>query len=167
VSTDRRDLIAALMRAMRESSAQGVLFSHAVAACSGISSSDLECLDIILLSDRASAGELAKATGLTTGAMTGVLDRLEKAGFVQRQRDAADRRKVWITALPEAERQIAPLFLALAAEIDAVLSDYDTAVLKTMLEFYGRARAVLVRETEKLQSSASPAKRERTARSAK
>jgi DNA-binding MarR family transcriptional regulator len=158
VSTDRRELIATLMRAMRESSAQGVLFSHAVAARAGIASSDLECLDIILLAGRATAGDLAKATGLTTGAMTGVLDRLEQAGFVQRQRDTTDRRKVWITSLPETERRIAPLFHALAAAIDAVLADYDTATLAIMLEFYHRAREVLVQETEKLQA-ASPAKR--------
>jgi DNA-binding MarR family transcriptional regulator len=163
VSTDRRELIATLMRAMRESSAQGVLFSHAVAAQAGIASSDLECLDIILLSGRATAGDLAKATGLTTGAVTGVLDRLESAGFVQRQRDPADRRKVWITVLPAVERQIAPRFHALAAAIDAVLTDYDTATLATMLEFHRRARQVLVQETEKLQATA-PAKRERPRR---
>jgi len=144
---------------MRESSTQGVLFSHAVAARAGIASSYLECLDIILLAGRATAGNLAKVTGLTTGAMTGVLDRLEKAGFVQRQRDAADRRKVWITVLPEAERQITPWFHALAAAIDVVLADYDSATLATMLEFYRRARVVLVRETEKLRSSTLPAKR--------
>jgi DNA-binding MarR family transcriptional regulator len=163
VPTDRQQLIARLMRAMRESSAQGVLFSHAVAARVGIASSDLECLDIILLSQRAAPGDLAKATGLTTGAMTGVLDRLEQAGFVQRQRDAVDRRKVWITALPEVERQIAPLFQALAAAIDAVLADYDTATLETLEEFYQRARQVLVQETEKLQAI-SPAKREKPRR---
>lgn len=153
MSTDREELIATLMRAMRESSAQGVLFSHVVAAQAGIASSDLECLDIILLSGRATAGDLAKATGLTTGAMTGVLDRLERARFVQRQRDPADRRKVWITVLPAVEHQIAPRFHALAAAIDAVLADYDTAALATMLEFHRRARQVLVRETEKLQTA--------------
>jgi DNA-binding MarR family transcriptional regulator len=163
VSTDRRELIATLMRAMRESSAQGVLFSHAVAAQARIASTDLECLDIILLSGRATAGDLAKATGLTTGAMTGVLDRLESAGFVQRQRDPTDRRKVWITVLPAVESQIAPRFHALAAAIDAVLTDYDTATLATMLEFHRRARQVLVRETENLQATA-PAKRERPRR---
>lgn len=171
MSTDRQELIASLTRAMRESSAQGVLFSLAVAARAGIASSDLECLDIILLGGRATAGELAKATGLTSGAMTGVLDRLEKAGFVQRQRDTVDRRKVWLTVLPEAERRIGPMFHALGAAIDAVLADYDTATLATMLDFYARARRVLVRETEKLQPaggterrSDAPAKREQAPR---
>lgn len=154
MSTDRRDLIVTLMIAMRESSSQGVLFSHAVAARAGIGSSDLECLDIILLCGRTTPGDLAKATGLTTGAMTGVLDRLEKAGFVQRKRDAADRRKVWITALPAAEQEIGPMFRALAEGIDAVLADYDTVTLSTMLDFHRRAHEVLVRETEKLTSAA-------------
>jgi DNA-binding MarR family transcriptional regulator len=130
-----------------------VLFSHAVAARAGIASSDLECLDIILLRGPATPGELAKATGLTSGAMTGVLDRLEKAGFVRRLRDTVDRRKVWITALPEAEREIAPMFQRLAAAIDSILADYDTATLATMVEFYGRTRRVLVEETAKLGAS--------------
>lgn len=150
MSTGRRELIAALMRAMRETSAQGGPFSHAVASRVGIASSDLECLDIVLLSGRATPGELAKSTGLTTGAITGVLDRLEKAGFVQRQRDATDRRKVWVTALPAAEGDIGPLFQSLARAMDAILSDYDKATLERLLAFYGRARDVLVAETENL-----------------
>ena len=105
----REGLLTALERGMRKSSAQGVLFSQAVAARLGITSSDLECLDIICLNTRVTAGELAAATGLTTGAVTGVIDRLEQAGFARRERDPTDRRKVFVCALPAVERRNAPL----------------------------------------------------------
>src|SRR5215470_11755945 len=84
---DRVTLLAALDRQMRESSGLGVVFSQTVADRLGMASSDLECLDFIALRGVATAGELAEATGLTTGAVTGVIDRLEKAGFARRERD--------------------------------------------------------------------------------
>src|ERR1700758_3833969 len=86
---------------MRRSSAQGVLFGQAVANVAGISGSDLECLDFLNLEGRVTAGRLAEVTGLTTGAITGVVGRLGKAGLVRRERDEADRRKVFIVTVAE------------------------------------------------------------------
>ena len=83
----RAVLLQELEHAMRRSSAQGVLYGQAVASVAGISNSDLECMDILYLEGRVTAGRLAEVTGLTTGAITGVVDRLEKAGFVRRKRD--------------------------------------------------------------------------------
>src|SRR6476659_9033510 len=97
----RAALMVELEHAARRSSAQGLMFSQAVAHSVGISSSDLECLDFLNLEGRVTAGRLAEVTGLTTGAITVVVDRLEKAGFVRRERDEADRRKVFIATLPE------------------------------------------------------------------
>ena len=156
MSTRRQQLIDALMQAMRRTSAQGVLFSHLVAGKVGISSSDLECLDIIFLARRATAGELARATGLTTGAITGVADRLERAGLVRRVRDAADRRKVWLEVLPRAERQIAPWFQSLGSAMDRVLRDYDTPSLTLLLDFYERAGRVMTEETGRLRVAKRP-----------
>src|SRR5580693_1417405 len=96
----RDELVAALMRAMRDASGMGVLHSQAVASRLGLSSSDLECLDMIALRGPLTAGDIARATGLTTGAITGVIDRLERAGFAARAHDPADRRKVMVRALP-------------------------------------------------------------------
>src|SRR3981189_796686 len=78
----RAALLRELEEAMRRSSAQGVLFGQTVANVAGISGSDLECLDFLNLEGRVTAGRLAEVTGLTTGAITGVVDRLEKAGPV-------------------------------------------------------------------------------------
>ena len=80
-----------LEHAVRRSSAQGVLFGQTVANRVGLSSSDMECLDFLILEGRVTAGRLAEVTGLTTGAITGVVDRLEEAGLVRRERDDHDR----------------------------------------------------------------------------
>ena len=97
----RASLLGELEEAMRRSSAQGVLYGQAVANVAGIANSDLECMDILYLEGRVTAGRLAEVTGLTTGAITGVVDRLEKAGLVRRERDETDRRKVFIAVVPE------------------------------------------------------------------
>ena len=154
----REALITALERAMRTSSAQGVLFSQAVAARLGITSSDLECLDIIYLNPRVTAGELAVATGLTTGAVTGVIDRLEQAGFARRERDPTDRRKVFVCALPAVERRIAPLYRSLQQTVTAELAGYTDKELALLLDFFTRAARTMVAEIAKLRDGAGTRK---------
>src|SRR5690349_6128631 len=81
----------------RELSARTVLFHQAVAERLGIGSTDHKCLDIAARASTdqpLTAGQLAELTGLTTGAITGVLDRLEKAGFIRREKHPHDRRQV-------------------------------------------------------------------------
>ena len=90
----RGDILEALNHAMRRSGAQWSLFSQAVAARVGISASDFECLDLVILEGAVTPGRLAEASGLTTGAITGVIDWLERAGFVRRDPDPTDRRRV-------------------------------------------------------------------------
>ena len=93
------------------------MFHQAVAECVGLNVTDHKCLDVLVRSGPMTAGQLAQLTGLTTGAVTGVLDRLERAGFVRRQSDPSDRRRVIAQPLIEqAERKIAPLFAGLARD---------------------------------------------------
>src|ERR1700682_6131764 len=83
----RAALMEGLEHAVRRSSAKGVIFGQTVASRVGISSSDLECLDFLNLEGRVTAGRLAEVTGLTTGAITGVVGRLAKVGrFYQHMR---------------------------------------------------------------------------------
>src|SRR3954467_13431842 len=98
----RAALLQELEEAMRRSSAQGVLYGQTVANVAGIANSDLECMDILYLEGRVTAGRLAEVTARTTGAITGVVDRLENAALVRRERDDADRRKFFIAVVPEA-----------------------------------------------------------------
>jgi DNA-binding MarR family transcriptional regulator len=136
----RGELAAALANALREASGQGVLYSQAVSARLGINSTDLECLDVILTRATASAGEIAKAMGLTTGAVTTVIDRLERAGFARRETDPADRRKVLVRATPAVMEQIAPLFEPMERAASNALESYSEDELRFLLEFLDRMR---------------------------
>ncbi len=101
---NRRD--SAMERAgevMRDFMARAVLFQDAVAKWGGVNSTDLQCVGLLMSDGPATPGELAERSGLTAGgAITAVIDRLESAGFVRRDRDADDRRRVIVTAIPEA-----------------------------------------------------------------
>src|SRR4051795_6553691 len=120
----RAALLQELEEAMRRSSAQGVLFGQTVANVAGISGSDLECLDFLNLEGRVTAGRLAEVTGLTTGAITGVVDRLEKAGLVRRERDETDRRKVFIAVVPEQAMKIGQLYVPMQQAMEKVFGAY-------------------------------------------
>jgi DNA-binding MarR family transcriptional regulator len=137
----RQELLAALHVAMRNVSGQGVLFSQAMAERLGINSTDLECLDYVVLRGPQTAGALAEMTGLSTGAITGVIDRLERAGFAQRESDAKDRRKVLVKALPAVERRILPLARPMERAANAALARYSDDELRLLLDFLKNAHA--------------------------
>jgi len=145
-AADKAALIAALELALRRMSAQGVMISQAVATKVGLASTDLECLDIIYMEGPVTAGRLAAATGLTTGAITGLVDRLERAGFARRRRDPDDRRKVLVEAMPEAEARIGPLYGSLAQAMHRVYARYSKAELTLILDFTTRCQEVAVQE---------------------
>src|SRR5436853_773714 len=128
----RAALLRELEEALRRSSAQGVIFGQTVANVAGISGSDLECLDFLNLEGRVTAGRLAEVTGLTTGAITGVVDRLEKAGLVRRARDEADRRKVFIVVVPEATAKIGQFYLPMQQAMHRVWSRYSEEELRLL-----------------------------------
>src|SRR4029079_9725357 len=131
----RAALLRELEEAMRRSSAQGVLFGQTVANVAGISGSDLECLDFLNLEGRVTAGRLAEVTGLTTGAITGVVDRLEKAGFVRRERDETDRRKVFIATVPDNVAQIGRFYVPMQQAMHKLWNTYSEAELQLLLRF--------------------------------
>jgi DNA-binding MarR family transcriptional regulator len=142
VSSDDRSreaLMAALESALREVSGVGVLFSNAAAERLGLNPTDLECLGY-LAGGPISAGALAAATGLTTGAITGVIDRLERAGFARREPDPNDRRKVLVRETDEARARTAPIFAPMAAASAAALAGYSDAELKLLLGFLEKSR---------------------------
>lgn len=87
---------ARLVEAIRANQSATDIFDETLAAFLGINRTDGRCLDVIERRGRISAGALANETGLTTGAVTAVIDRLEAAGYVKRTRDSLDRRKVWV-----------------------------------------------------------------------
>src|SRR5882762_8561483 len=148
----RAALMQELENALRRSSAQGVIFGQTVANTVGISGSDLECLDFLNLEGRVTAGRLAEVTGLTTGAITGVVDRLEKAGLVRRERDPADRRKVFIATVPENIAKVGKYYQHMQR---AVLKDWETysdAELRLLLRFMTQGYKTMLAATEQLKT---------------
>jgi DNA-binding MarR family transcriptional regulator len=141
-----------LEHAVRKSSALGVIFGQTVASRVGISSSDLECLDFLNIEGRVTAGRLAELTGLTTGAITGVVDRLEKAGLVRRERDEEDRRKVFIAIVPENVAKVGRFYEHLQRGMLELWETYSDAELKLMLRFMTQGYETMLAATEELKA---------------
>lgn len=150
--TKARDaLLQELEEAMRRSSAQGVLYGQTVANVAGIANSDLECMDILYLEGRVTAGRLAEVTGLTTGAITGVVDRLEKAGLVRRERDETDRRKVFIAVVPDAAMKIGQFYVPMQQAMEKVFGGYSDEQLRLLLRFANEGYKAVLAATEALK----------------
>ena len=96
-----RDTIDSVIRSLRRVNLQGSFFGQTVAIRFGLSESDVEALEVLLDTGAATAGRLSELMGLTTGAVTRVIDRLEQAGYVRRVPDPADRRRVIVELVPE------------------------------------------------------------------
>jgi DNA-binding MarR family transcriptional regulator len=154
----RAALIEELEGAMRRASAQGTIFATAVAERAGISGSDMDCLDFLILEGRMTAGRLAELTGLTSGAITGVVDRLEKAGFVRRERDDSDRRKVFIAPLPERLREIGRFYRLMQRAMEKQATGYTDAELKLLLRYATESYQSILTATAELKEmmKASP-----------
>lgn len=127
----------AMVARMRRLVIEGSFYLQAVADRLGMAATDFTCLTVLLLDGPASAGELAERTGLTSGAITGVVDRLERGGWVQRAPDPADRRRVIVS--PKAERAdrfqplLAPMLTG-AAELQARFTQSERAVVARYVE---------------------------------
>jgi DNA-binding MarR family transcriptional regulator len=161
---DRERLMAALERAPRNVSGQAVLHSEAMAERLGINSTDLECLDIIVMNGPLSAGALARASGLTSGAITGVIDRLQRAGLTKREPDPQDRRKVVVRVPPAVLQRILPIGEPMARAAQAILSSYDDQQLALILDFLERSHQSAVAVTTTLRAETAASRKPRAER---
>ena len=149
----RQALAGRLMLALRRSSAAGVLHGQAVARRVGVNSSDLECLDLILMSGPSTAGEIARHTGLTSGAVTGLIDRLERLGLVERTADPADRRKVLVRVREDKIGPIAQLYAPLEKAMQSLLAGYSREELKVLIDFADKSGDLLQARVGELNDS--------------
>lgn len=131
----RHELLESLDGAVRRMGAQSVLLSDLVATRVGLNSTDLECLDLLYLAGATTAGRLSAHTGLTSGATTAAIDRLEHAGFVTRRRDARDRRVVLVDVVETSAKLIYPFYRPLVTRMDKVNARYPTTQLATVLRY--------------------------------
>lgn len=132
-----------------------IAFHDAVARKSGLSISEHKCLGALALTGAVTAGHLARETGFTTGAITGIVDRLEKAGHVKREPNPDDRRSVIIRLLnPDAARRRSqPLFQSLTDAMAKLRADYSEAELATVFDYLARTTAILKEEARKLDAA--------------
>jgi len=98
------------------------------------------------------AGRLAEVTGLTTGVITGVVDRLEKAGLVRRERDETDRRKVFIVTVPENVARIGRFYVPMQQAMHKLWSNYSEAELRLLLRFANEGYKAVLEATEALKT---------------
>ena len=146
----KQALAGRLMLALRRSSAAGVLHGQTIARRVGVNSTDLECLDLILMNGPSSAGEIARHTGLTSGAVTGLIDRLERLGLVERTADPADRRKVLVRVREDRIGPIAALYAPLEKAMQTLLAGYGKEELKVLIDFSERAGDLLLARVSEL-----------------
>ena len=148
----RQDLLAAVGRATQAYQRATDGFDDEVGRKLELNSTDLRCLD--WLSETAmSAGELAEATGLSSAATTSLLDRLERRGFVQRERDTVDRRKVLVRMTPEGEQVVGGLYGPLATDGSRGLAKFTDAELEKVLDFLGEATELVDRHRRRLRTT--------------
>jgi DNA-binding MarR family transcriptional regulator len=152
----RAELVAEVVVALGRGASQYALLSQAVAAQLGIGPTDLDCLAVLQAVGPTSPGQLAEVLTLTTGAVTGILDRLAAAGFVVRDSDPDDRRRVIVTPvasrMAEVDQVYAPLREAAAAGLGA-FTDQD---LRTVLDFQRRMYVVLRRQAARARFDNGP-----------
>ena len=140
---ERADLEVAFAAGLRRTGALMQLMGTAAADKIGINATDLNCLNILSFSGHMTAGELARATGLTTASITGVVDRLEQAGFVSRERDPHDRRRVVVQInLDRAMKDVAMVFVPMLRAWREMASRYSDDELRLIVDFYARMEQV-------------------------
>lgn len=151
----RRELVEEIVGRLRKRSTADVLFHHAVAVRLGLGPADHKCLDLLRERGAMSGSELAAITGLTSGAITGVVARLEQAGYLRREADSRDGRKQLLYLVPERVRGIhADVFAPLRDDVAAVLEPFDTHQLAAIAEFLARTTDVLYRHLGLLRGQA-------------
>ncbi len=160
----RDQLLAELERQARRLGSASTVHNHAGADLAGLHPSDCECLDVLDWTGPIAAGRLAEHVGLTSGAITGVIDRLEKAGFVRRTPDPADRRKVIVQLLRDRDRELGEVFAHLRRAMDEVVARYSDAELAAIVDFLQRSNLALADSTDRMR--AATRERKRAARSA-
>lgn len=151
------ELLERLLGAGQQLSTATIMFHQAIADRLGLNLTDHKCVGVLLTQGPLTAGELADLTGLTTGAITGVIDRLEKAGFVRREDDPNDRRRVIVRTVPKRLHDISRLFDDPAARVTELSTRYTEKELTVILDFMGQSCEGLHAATLKLRQQTEPA----------
>jgi DNA-binding transcriptional ArsR family regulator len=152
---ERQRMEGEFLLAMRRNGSIMQLLGQVAADRIGINATDLNCLNIVALTGPVTAGELARETGLTTASITGVLDRLEEGGFVRRERDPKDRRRVIVTLnIGPGLREIGPTFGPLVRAWRDAAAGYSDEELRLLLGFQRKLEQIVRDQLARLRADA-------------
>jgi DNA-binding MarR family transcriptional regulator len=146
----RKRLTNRIKDVLRDMTVQLVLLNHQVGAHLDLRDSDLECIDLVSRYGPIGPTALAKRAGLHPATLTGVLDRLERGGWVVRTPNPRDRRAILVQIIKEREREIAGLYSGLSAALEVLCTDYDDADLVMISDFLLRTTRASRAATEEL-----------------
>lgn len=147
----RQDLVETLVREMPWYVSAAVRFQMAVADQLGMPLTDVHALGALMEFDRAGPRQLADLMGMTTGAVTRMLDRLERGGYIRREPDPTDRRRVVLRLVPERLVEIASYYESMGARWQEQMAGYSDAELRFLVEFLRRGREHAQIETAALR----------------
>lgn len=148
----RRELLAKLWDLGRKMSTQTVFLHQAIAQSVGLNATDTKCVDLILRGPEGgvTAGQLSEMTGLTTGAITHILDRLEKRKFIERVRDAGDRRKIFIRVRQQSLAPVIPKYEAIGKAFLGLAEEYGDEELQVICGYMEKATEISERELARI-----------------
>jgi DNA-binding MarR family transcriptional regulator len=152
----RRRLYRTVKEALRDLGGQLSLLNHSVGTRLDLRATDLECLDLITRYGPLSPSALARRGGLHPATMTGILDRLERAGWIERRRDPSDRRGVVVQAARGRGAEILRLYLVdsgMNTAMDEICADYDDGELELLARFLRRTADAGRTAAEKLSGT--------------
>jgi DNA-binding MarR family transcriptional regulator len=150
---DRETILQEFSAAIRAYQTSNDNWDQAMSDHFGINRTDARCIDLIDQAGGMTAGELARAAGLTSGAVTAVIDRLERSGLARRVRDEDDRRRVRIETTPKVWEMVEPLMTPYLRDAQTILDEYSTAEIARFATFLRRVVEVQGQHLERVRAS--------------
>lgn len=148
----RNELKQRVIRGARQYGINTVLFRHLIGERLGLNVTDMECLGLLFHQRIATPSELARHTGLTSGATTAMLDRLERSGLIERRPNPDDRRGTLIVLLQSGAEKVGPWFDSVRHAEEQLLSGYSEKELELLAGFFEQSAAMWERERKKMVS---------------
>ena len=152
-NSTKADLQKRALTAVRDYGVHLTLFRNAMDEWAGLNTTDMECLRLLFFKGVATPSELAKHTGLTSGATTAMLDRLEKAGLIERQPNPNDRRGTLIVPEKSSSEKVASWFESARQAQDELISSYSEGELEIIADVFERFTKLWDQEREKLKGA--------------
>ena len=150
----KTELIDKVILGARQYGISNVLFRNLVGERLGVNVTDMECLGLLFHKGIATPSELARHTGLSSGATTAMLDRLEKSGLIERRPNPDDRRGTLIVLLKSGAERVGPWFSSVRQAQNELVSSYSAEELQAISDFFERSTKMWEEEREKLQKEA-------------